>query len=79
MVKPAQATITNKAHAAVTIHFRREYFGNFAKIVQIPGLFAIQLDEVSSLNPAYYAVMTEYRKHKWRNIGQFSKKKKLKF
>jgi hypothetical protein len=52
MVKPAQATIANKAHAAATIHFRRKYFGNVAKIIQIPGLFAIQLDEVSSLNPA---------------------------
>jgi hypothetical protein len=64
MVKPAQAAIADKAHAAATIHFSRKYFGNFTKIVQIPGLFAIQLDEVPSLNPAYYAMMTEYRKHK---------------
>jgi hypothetical protein len=72
MVKPAQAAIASKAQAAATIHFGRKYFGVVAKIIQIPGLFSIQLNEVSSLNSAYYAAMTSYRKHKWRNPNHFS-------
>lgn len=50
------------------IHFGCQYFKDFAKIFWIPGLISICLDEVSTLNPAYYAVMAEYRKHKWRNV-----------